>query len=58
MILPSLQLWDVDRFVAESGNGNGNGRMVPDGFAYNSGTNEVFLTPGQIKELIGTDVEI
>ena len=56
VILPSLPLWDVDRFVAESGNGNG--RMVADGFAYNSGTNETFLTPGQIKELIGTDVEI
>jgi len=58
VILPSLQLWDIDRFVAESGNGNGTGRMVPDGFAYNSGTNDVFLTPGQIKDLIGTDVEI
>jgi UDP-N-acetylglucosamine 4,6-dehydratase/5-epimerase len=56
VILPSLPLWDVDRFVAESGNGKG--RMVPDGFAYNSGTNGVFLTPGQIKNLIGTDVEI
>ena len=56
VILPSLPLWDVERFVAESGNGNG--RMVADGFAYNSGTNETFLTPGQIKELIGTDVEI
>ena len=56
VILPSLPLWDVARFVAESGNGNG--RMVADGFAYNSGTNDVFLTQGQIKELIGTDVEI
>ena len=56
VILPSLPLWNVERFVAESGNGNG--RMVADGFAYNSGTNETFLTPGQIKELIGTDVEI
>jgi hypothetical protein len=42
--------------VAESGNGNG--RMVADGFAYNSGTNDTFLTQSQIKELIGTDVEI
>ncbi len=56
VILPSLPLWNVDRFVAESGNGSG--RMVADGFAYNSGTNDTFLTPGQIKELIGTDVEI
>jgi UDP-N-acetylglucosamine 4,6-dehydratase len=56
VILPSLPLWDVDRFAAESGNGNG--RMVADGFAYNSGTNDTFLTIDQIKELIGTDVEI
>jgi UDP-N-acetylglucosamine 4,6-dehydratase len=56
VILPSFHLWDVDRFVAESGNGNG--RMVADGFAYNSGTNDTFLTVGQIKELIGTDVEL
>ncbi len=56
VILPSLELWDIGRFMTESGSGNG--RMVPDGFAYNSGTNDVFLTPGQIKELIGTDVEI
>lgn len=56
VILPSFLLWDVDRFVAESGSAKG--RMVPDGFAYNSGTNGVFLTPGQIKDLIGTDVEI
>jgi hypothetical protein len=32
--------------------------MVADGFAYNSGTNDTFLTQSQIKELIGTDVEI
>jgi UDP-N-acetylglucosamine 4,6-dehydratase (inverting) len=56
VILPSLPLWNIERFVAESGNGNG--RMVADGFAYNSGTNDTFLTQSQIKELIGTDVEI
>ncbi|HTU12659.1 MAG TPA: UDP-N-acetylglucosamine 4,6-dehydratase (inverting) [Allosphingosinicella sp.] len=56
VILPSLPLWDVDRFAAESGNGNG--RMVADGFAYNSGTNDSFLTVDQIKALIGTDVEV
>jgi UDP-N-acetylglucosamine 4,6-dehydratase len=56
VIRPSFHLWDVDRFVAESGNGSG--RMVADGFAYNSGTNDTFLTVGQIKELIGTDVEL
>jgi UDP-N-acetylglucosamine 4,6-dehydratase (inverting) len=56
VILPSFHLWDVNRFAAESGKGGG--RMVPEGFAYDSGTNDTFLTVGQIKELIGTDVEV
>jgi len=56
VILPSLPLWETDRFVAESGHGNG--RMAPEGFAYNSGTNDVFLTVEEIRDLIKTHVEI
>ena len=45
----------VKKFCAESGSGNG--RMVAHEFAYNSGTNEHFLTVDEIKELIDADVE-
>jgi UDP-N-acetylglucosamine 4,6-dehydratase/5-epimerase len=55
VILPSFQLWDVDHFVAESGANPG--RMVPDGFAYDSGTNDIFLTRDQIRELIEAHVD-
>ena len=55
VILPSFRLWDVDRFVAESGANPG--RMVPDGFAYDSGTNHTFLTCDQIRELIEAHVD-
>ena len=55
VILPSFQLWDVDRFVAESGANPG--KMVPDGFAYDSGTNDIFLTRDQIRELIEAHVD-
>jgi UDP-N-acetylglucosamine 4,6-dehydratase (inverting) len=56
VILPSFELWDVDRFIAESGTEPG--RMVADGFAYNSGTNHVFLTRDQIRDLIRTHVDV
>ena len=55
VILPSMQLWDVGRFMRESGNGDG--RMVREGFAYSSGENEVFLTQEQLRELTTEHVE-
>ncbi len=54
VILPSLPLWDVQRFIDESGEAAGT--MAREDFSYNSGTNTVFLTPDQIKELIGKHV--
>lgn len=54
VILPSLPLWDIERFMKESGKAAG--VMAQDDFSYNSGTNTVFLTPDQIRELIGEHV--
>lgn len=56
VILPSLPLWDAERFMAESSEAPG--RAVHDAFAYNSGTNAVFLTPEQIRALIDAHVEV
>jgi FlaA1/EpsC-like NDP-sugar epimerase len=50
VILPSLQLWDVERFRLESGPGAG--RRCEYGFAYNSGTNRDFLGVEQLRGLI------
>lgn len=55
VILPSTQLWDVDRFCAESGTGPG--RKVEYGFAYNSGNNPDFLTVEQIRDLAERNVD-
>lgn len=49
VILPSMQLWDVDRFMhAFSGR-----RCAPD-FKYNSGTNSDWLSVEQLRSLIYT----
>ncbi|NTW89218.1 MAG: UDP-N-acetylglucosamine 4,6-dehydratase (inverting) [Desulfobulbaceae bacterium] len=47
VILPSMQLWDVQKFMDEF-----NGSICPDGFCYNSGTNTDWLTVEQIRQLI------
>ena len=50
VILPSVQLWDINKFKNES---NGKpGRPCDDGFAYNSGTNPVFLSVDDLRALI------
>ena len=50
VILPSTQLWDIDKFRKES---NSNvGKMCEFGFSYNSGSNEHFLSVKELKELI------
>ena len=54
VILPSTPLWDLDKFKAESGRCEG--RMVDDGFAYNSGTNAHFLTVDELRDLIDNHV--
>lgn len=51
VILPSVQLWDVDKFASTY-----NGRLCEDGFCYNSGTNSEWLSIEQIRELIRVHV--
>ena len=50
VILPSILLWNVERFCNESSSSQG--LMCQDGFSYNSGTNTDFLTVNQLKKLI------
>jgi UDP-N-acetylglucosamine 4,6-dehydratase (inverting) len=52
VILPSMQLWDVDEFMQIF-----NGRRCPDGFSYNSGTNSEWLSVEQIRTLIRAHVD-
>lgn len=50
VILPSTQLWDIERFRLES---NGSiGRFCGDGFSYNSGENDHFLTVDELRAQI------
>jgi len=54
VILPSMQLWDIEKFRIES---NGKpGKYCEYGFKYNSGTNQNFLTIEELKELIKNNV--
>ena len=54
VILPSTQLWDIERFRQESNSSIG--KMCEFGFSYNSGTNKDFLTVNELKELIKNDI--
>ena len=47
VILPSMQLWDIDKFAAAF-----NGTRCQQGFSYSSGTNTEWLTVDQIRDLI------
>ena len=54
VILPSIRLWDTDRFAAES---NGRpGKRCEYGFSYNSGTNDRFLTVEELRYLVATEL--
>ena len=50
VIVPSIRRWSKTKFTDES-NGKG-GRPCKEGFSYNSGKNESFLTVEELKELI------
>lgn len=52
VILPTLPIWDPAELAKAK-----NGRPVPDGFRYSSGTNTHWLTPDQIRELIRLHVD-
>jgi UDP-N-acetylglucosamine 4,6-dehydratase (inverting) len=54
VILPSMQLWDVEQFRVESNPRPG--RRCDYGFAYDSGTNRDFLTVEQLRSLIARDL--
>lgn len=53
VILPSTELWNVDKFRKESNSSVG--KMCEFGFSYNSGTNKEFLSVKSIKSLIDGD---
>jgi UDP-N-acetylglucosamine 4,6-dehydratase (inverting) len=52
VILPSLPTWDVEEFK-----GAFNGEFCRDGFSYNSGTNEEWLSVPQLRTLIREHVD-
>lgn len=54
VLLPSMQLWDVEAFRTESSGKPG--RRCEYGFSYNSGTNERFLTVEELRDLISREV--
>ncbi len=55
VILPSMQVWDIDSFKKES-NGK-KGKLCKMGFSYNSGCNDKFLTVEELHELILHNVD-
>lgn len=52
VILPSIPLWEVGRFTDAF-----NGRLCSDGFCYNSGTNDEWLSVEDIRQLIRAHVD-
>ena len=52
VILPALQLWDVEKFMREFG-----GKRCAVGFMYNSGTNTEWLGVESLRDLIRTHVD-
>lgn len=52
VILPSMQLWDVDNFMRTYGGG-----YCQNGFSYSSGTNTHWLSVEEIRELIRLHVD-
>ena len=50
VILPSMPLWDEEKFIKESYHELG--KKCAFGFSYNSGTNTNFLTVEELKKLI------
>ena len=55
VILPSTQLWDIEKFRKES-NGK-EGKLCQYGFSYNSGNNEQFLSVKELRDLIKNNVD-
>jgi len=53
VILPSVPIFDLDEFIARF-----NAKKVPQGFSYNSGTNEAWETVETMKQLIKEHVDL
>lgn len=54
VILPSMQLWDAEKFRSESHTKSG--RRCEFGFSYDSGTNKHFLSVDDLRDLIAREV--
>ena len=54
VILPSTKLWDLDKFIKISDTSPG--KMCDEGFTYNSGTNDKFLTIEDLRQLIKSKI--
>ncbi len=52
VILPSLPLWDIEKFISENG-----GKRVPMGFKFNSGDNAKFLSVQELRNEIQKHVD-
>jgi UDP-N-acetylglucosamine 4,6-dehydratase (inverting) len=52
VMLPSIRFWDVDKFAEHY-----SGKKCPDGFAYDSGNNDDWLSVEQIRELIKAHID-
>ena len=52
VILPSTPLWDIEKFINDSGPDKG--KKLEYGFAYNSGENHDFLSVEKLKQLINS----
>jgi hypothetical protein len=52
-ILPSVPVFDLDEFINQF-----NAKKVPQGFSYNSGTNEDWETVESMKQLIKEHVDL
>jgi len=54
VILPSTNLWDINKFIKESNTSSG--KFCDYGFSYNSGSNNHFLTVNDLKKLIKKNI--
>lgn len=52
-IAPSMPFWNVEEWIKDN-----NGKRVPAGFKYNSGTNDQWLTPEELREEIKRHVTL
>ncbi len=54
VILPSIKMWDKTKFINESDSHRG--KYCQEGFSYNSGENDYFLTVAELQQLIKNNI--